>query len=336
MKQLLITIVFLQLGILGIAQETLNGTVGEAAGAADQPGLAGVNVYWQDSQIGTVTDIEGKFSIPYSTEHNRLIISHVGYSPDTLRIDSPRIIQHFLRPDNQLDEVVLEQEKEAVQKAFYTTQNVVTVNSAELLKAACCNLSESFETNPAIDVNYNDALTGTKQIQMLGLTSPYLLITQENIPMVRGASQTYGLTFTPGTWIESIQITKGAGSVMNGFESISGQINTELLKPSNEELLFINGYANRNGRLELNTHLNGKLNEKWSTGLFIHGNRRDVKVDNNGDGFLDAPLANQINLMNRWQFQDSDRGWISFFNIRYLRDKKQIGESIFEPENDRL
>ncbi len=336
MKQLLLTIVCFQLGVLSYAQEAISGTVRESDGTAAQPGLAGVNVYWQDSQIGTVTDQDGHFSIPYSAEYNRLIISHVGYRTDTLIIDGPQLIQHFLRSENQLDEVVLEQEKEAVQKAFYTTQNVVTVNSAELLKAACCNLSESFETNPAIDVNFNDALTGTKQIQMLGLTSPYLLITQENIPMVRGASQTYGLTFTPGTWIESIQITKGAGSVMNGYESISGQINTELLKPSDEELLFINGYANRNGRLELNTHLNGKLNEKWSTGLFIHGNRRDTKVDNNGDGFLDAPLANQINLMNRWQFQDADRGWISFFNLRYLRDQKQIGESVFNPESDRL
>ena len=111
------------------------------------------------------------------------------------------------------------------------------VNSEELLKAACCNLSESFETNPSIDVNFSDALTGTKQIKMLGLSSPYLLITEENIPSVRGASQIYGLTYTPGTWIESIQITKGAGSVTNGFESIAGQINTELQKPFTDDLV---------------------------------------------------------------------------------------------------
>ena len=336
MKQIIISIICLHISFLGFTQDVVKGNISEAGQDNPQTGLMGVNIYWQDSQIGTVTDEEGHFSIPYTVDYNRLIISHVGYSADTLIIEKPQIINHFLQPENQLDEVVVEQEKDALQKAFYTTQNVVTVNSAELLKAACCNLSESFETNPAIDVNFNDALTGTKQIQMLGLTSPYLLITQENIPMVRGASQTYGLTFTPGTWIESIQITKGAGSVMNGYESISGQINTELLKPSNEELLFINGYANRNGRLELNTHLNGKLSEKWSTGLFIHGNRRDNKIDNNGDGFLDAPLANQINLMNRWQFQDSDKGWISFFNVRYLRDEKQVGESDFKPEQDRL
>jgi outer membrane receptor for ferrienterochelin and colicin len=114
----------------------------------------------------------------------------------------------------------------AIRKSLKITPNTTIMTSKELLKAACCNLAESFETNPSIDVNFSDALTGTKQIRMLGLTSPYLMITEENIPSVRGASQAYGLSFTPGTWVESIQITKGAGSVVNGFESISGQINT--------------------------------------------------------------------------------------------------------------
>ena len=205
-----------------------------------------------------------------------------------------------------------------------------------MLKAACCNLSESFETNPAIDVNFSDALTGTKQIQMLGLTSPYLLITQENIPMVRGASQAFGLTFTPGTWVESIQITKGAGSVVNGYESISGQINTELVKPLTDKSIFVNGYANKNGRLELNTHLNHKLTDKLSTGLYIHTNRRDHKEENNDDGFLDAPLANQINVMNRWQYQNPETGWVSFINARFLNDEKQVGQLDFNPISDKF
>ena len=328
------TIIVLFAGMLAFAQDKVEGSVLEE-GASGQQGLPGVNIYWQDSQMGTVTNIDGEFSIPFTGDYNKLIISHVGFQTDTLQIESPQVLRHIMRPENQLDEVVVEQEREALQKAYLSSQNIVTINSAELLKAACCNLSESFETNPSIDVNFNDALTGTKQIQMLGLTSPYLLINQENIPMVRGASQTYGLTFTPGTWIESIQITKGAGSVVKGYESISGQINTELLKPATEDLLFVNGYANRNGRLELNTHLNGNLGEKWSSGLFIHGNRRDRKVDNNGDGFLDAPLANQINVMNRWQFQDARNGWISFLNFRYLKDEKQVGQTSFDPDLDR-
>ncbi|MEO1010239.1 MAG: carboxypeptidase-like regulatory domain-containing protein [Bacteroidota bacterium] len=316
----------------GFSQEEVTGRIMEANPENEHKGLSGANVYWMDSQIGTVTNTEGLFRIPYTKEYNKLIISYVGFRSDTLTLNEPKKVHHWLKLSNALDEVVVEKQREAVQKTYLGSQNVVTINSAELLKAACCNLSESFETNPAIDVNFNDALTGTRQIQMLGLTSPYLLITQENIPMVRGASQTYGLTFTPGTWIESIQITKGAGSVVNGYESISGQINTELVKPQTDNPLFINGYYNVNGRMELNTHLNQELSEKWSTGLYLHGHRRGRIEEANGDGFLDAPLTNHINVMNRWQYQDPENGWVSFINVRVLNDEKQIGQVDFDPD----
>lgn len=327
--------IFLWLPLWVASQDKLEGMVMEAGlGNAHMP-LSGANVYWLDSQIGTMTNGEGMFSIAYTGEYDKLIISYVGFRTDTLSIRSPKKLHHLLRPSEMLDEVVLEQSRTAVQKTFFATQNTVNINSAELLKAACCNLSESFETNPAIDVNFTDALTGTKQIQMLGLTSPYLLITQENIPMVRGASQAYGLSFIPGTWVGSIQITKGAGSVVNGYESISGQINTELVKPLTDSALFVNGYASANGRYELNAHLNRKLTEKWSTGLYVHGNTRKEQMDGNEDGFLDAPLADQINIMNRWQYQNPETGWVSFVSLRFLNDEKQVGETIFEPATDR-
>ena len=209
------------------------------------------------------------------------------------------------------------------------------LTSKELLKAACCNLAESFETNPSIDVNFSDALTGTKQIKMLGLTSPYLMITEENIPSVRGASQAYGLSFTPGTWVESIQITKGAGSVVNGFESISGQINTELIKPISDIPFFLNAYGSTDSRFELNTHFNKKISEKWSSSLFVHGNTRVSKNDMNDDGFLDNPLAKQINVLNRWQYTNAEKGWVSFINFRYMNDQKQTGELNFDPDRDK-
>ena len=318
------------------AQDKIKGMVMEANEQGKHLGLSGANVYWLNSPIGTITNDEGLFSIPFDSKYNKLVISYIGFKTDTLTINEPKMVHHWLTPSNQLDEVEVRQEREAVEKTYFSAQNVVTVNSAELLKAACCNLSESFETNPAIDVNFNDALTGTKQIQMLGLTSPYLLITQENIPMVRGASQTYGLTFTPGTWVESIQITKGAGSVVNGFESISGQINTELVKPLTDTPLFINGYGNLNGRTELNIHSNHKVSDTWSTGLYVHGNLRTAEVDNNEDGFLDVPIANQINIQNRWQYQNPEKGWVSFLNFRFLNDEKQVGQLGFNPDEDRF
>ncbi len=234
-----------------------------------------------------------------------------------------------------LKEIKVKTDRKGLQKIYSVTSNTTLVTSKELLKAACCNLAESFETNPSIDVNFSDALTGTKQIKMLGLTSPYLMITEENIPSVRGASQAYGLSFTPGTWVESIQITKGAGSVVNGFESISGQINTELKKPINDVPFFLNTYGSTDNRFELNTHFNKKISDKWATSLFVHGNTRTAKKDMNNDGFLDNPLAKQINILNRYQYYNAEKGLVSFINFRYMNDKKQTGQVDFNPKTDK-
>ena len=234
-----------------------------------------------------------------------------------------------------LKAVKIQSKQRGIQKSLKLTANTTKLTSAELLKAACCNLAESFETNPSIDVNYADALTGTKQIKMLGLTSPYLMITEENVPSVRGASQVFGLSFTPGPWIESIQITKGAGSVVNGFESISGQINTELLKPLTDIPFFLNFYGSTDARFELNTNFNKKISDIWATSLFLHGNMRDSKNDMNDDGFLDNPLQKQINIFNRYQYYDAEKGWVSFINLQYLNDKKLMGQVDFNPETDR-
>lgn len=237
--------------------------------------------------------------------------------------------------NEKLDEVKIKIKKRGITKSLTKVTNTTVVSSKELLKAACCNLAESFETNPSIDVNFADALTGTKQIKMLGLTSPYLMITEENIPSVRGASQAYGLSFTPGTWVESIQITKGAGSVVNGFESISGQINTELIKPMNDIPFFLNAYGSTDSRFELNTHFNKKISDKWATSLYVHGNTRVSKNDMNDDGFLDNPLGKQINLVNRWQYANPETGWVSFINFKYMNDEKQTGELDFDKNRDK-
>ena len=298
--------------------------------------LVGANVFWQNTTVGTTTNRNGFFLLERVPSTNILIISYLGFKTDTLKTESSFISHQMVQsPKDELKEVILNQRKKPLQKSFIETQNILKVSSEELLKAACCNLSESFETNPAIDVNFADALTGTKQIKMLGLSSPYLLISEENIPMVRGASQAYGLSFTPGTWVESIQISKGAGSVTNGFESITGQINTELKKPLTDDPFFLNLFASANGRYEMNTHFNRKINDRLSTGLLVHGNKRTQKFDNNKDRFLDLPVSEQINLMNRWQYIDSEKGWISFLSWKYMNDEKTLGMEDFNPEKDR-
>ncbi len=235
-----------------------------------------------------------------------------------------------------LQQVTVKTSSKTLKKSLHQTANTTVMTSKELLKAACCNLAESFETNPSIDVNFSDALTGTKQIRMLGLTSPYLMITEENIPSVRGASQAYGLSFTPGTWVESIQITKGAGSVVNGFESISGQINTELIKPVGDIPFFLNLYGSTDARSEINVHLNHKFTDKWSSSLFVHGNTRRSKNDMNDDGFLDNPLGEQINVMNRWQYTNAESGIVSFISLRFMDDAKQTGQVDFDESTDKF
>ena len=335
MKKNSIIIIFLVLPLFLFSQETLTGMIMDKNNPKDNLGVFGANVYWLNTSIGATTNEKGWFTIPYKKSYKKLVVSYVGYKTDTLNISDLEPIHHFITLENELEEVTLKSKKKATQRSFIQTKNVFTVNSAELLKAACCNLAESFETNPSIDVNFSDALTGTRQIQMLGLKSPYLLITQENIPSIRGAGQVFGLTFTPGTWVESIQITKGAGSVINGYESISGQINAELVKPLTDNRIFLNAYGSLGGRYELNSHLNHKISDKWQTGVYIHGNYRNKKFDRNKDGFLDNPLISQVNVMNRWQYLDAEKGWVSFINVRFMDDSKQTGQNNFDPLIDK-
>jgi len=315
------------------AQQSVSGIVRHQEGQVLRP-LEGVNIYWSGTTIGTTTNEEGHFSIPPSEDTNQLVLSYIGFVTDIIAIHSDEVIHHLMRPQNEddLDEVVVSKRRKSIQKSYFETQNIVTVSSDELLKAACCNLAESFETNPSIDVNFNDALTGVKQVQMMGLASPYLMISEENIPMVRGASQVYGLSFTPGTWVESMQITKGAGSVVNGFESMTGQINTELKKPLSSEKLFLNLFRSLNGRSELNLHTKTDLSPKLSTNLFVHLNQRSEKNDRNDDDFLDTPLSEQWNILNRWQYIDAQKGFVSFLNLRLMGDQKQLGSVYFDPD----
>jgi outer membrane receptor for ferrienterochelin and colicins len=335
MKKYFINTLLVFMPIIIFSQTTFKGMIMEKNNLKDNLGVEGATLFWLNTNVSAITNSKGWFTIPYNKEYKKLVVSYLGYKTDTLTINSLAPIHYFLKPEDELEAITISSKRNAVQKNSFATVNMFTVNSEELLKAACCNLAESFETNPSIDLSFSDALTGTKQIQMLGLNSPYLLITQENIPAVRGASQVFGLTFTPGTWVESIQITKGAGSVVNGFESISGQINTELVKPLTDNSFFLNTYGSQMGRFELNTHFNQKVSDKWNTGLYVHGNYRGQKFDNNDDDFLDIPLSNQINIMNRWQYTDAEKGWVSFINVRFLNDEKQTGDLNFNPDTDK-
>ena len=330
MKQILCVVVLFW-GLQLQAQELVKGKV---VNQNNQP-LEGVEIiYIDNSSIGATTNDQGLFEIEYLSG-GVLQFYLPEYETSEQPLADASFFLHTLQPENHLSGLVITTKRNNLQRSLTSNTNTATMNSGELLKAACCNLAESFETNPSIDVNFSDAVSGSKQIKMLGLTSPYILIAEENIPTVRGASQAYGLNFTPGTWVESIQVTKGAGSVVNGYESISGQINTELIKPATDIPFYLNMYGSTDSRFEINAHFNEKINPKWSSSLFVHGNARVKKNDMNHDGFLDNPIGSQINIMNRWQYLDPDKGWIAFLTARYMKDEKQMGQTLFDPKTDK-
>ena len=321
----------LLLPLTAFAQQFSKGTVVDEANLP----LMGAEVYWNGTQIGVSTDDNGTFTLKRTESSNTLVISYIGYKTKTVKVTNSEALHIQLEPQSALEEVVVTQKRANTMKSQWQVANLHTMSSGELLKAACCNLSESFSTNPSIDVNFSDAVTGNKQIKMLGLTSPYILMAEENIPAMRGASQAYGLSFVPGTWIESIQITKGAGSVINGYESISGQINYEIEKPINARPFFLNLYTSEDSRYELNAHTKVKLSDKWATSLLAHGNVRQRKSDHNHDGFIDNPIGNQINLLNRWQYSNAEKGWVSFVNLNYMKDERQAGQIDYNPLTDK-
>ena len=219
----------------------ISGSVADKDESGKEQPLPGANVYWQSGSMATTTDADGKFKLLIHDElPANLVISFVGYQNDTILITEIKELKIILLKSVTLKEVSIESKKQSLSFSTRNPINVEKITGKELLKTACCNLSESFETNPTVNVSYTDALTGAKEIRMLGLAGIYSQLLTENVPSFRGLASPYGLTFIPGPWIESIQITKGSGSVVNGFESTTGQINVELKKPETAERFYLN------------------------------------------------------------------------------------------------
>ena len=202
--------------------------------------------------------------------------------------------------------------------------NTDFISSKELLRAACCNLGESFTTNPSVDVNYTDAATGAQQIRLLGLSGTYVQMLTENIPNYRGLAAPFSLSYIPGPWMQSIQVSKGASSVKNGYESITGQINVEFKKPQATPWADANLYYNSKGKLEANLGANLKLSDKWSTALLGHYEILDKAHDDNGDGFVDMPKVRQGSLQSRWAWLSDN--YIFQASLKGLKERREGGQ----------
>ena len=206
------------------------------------------------------------------------------------------------------------------------------ISAAGLCKMACCNLAESFENSASVTVGYSDAVTGARQIRLLGLSGVYTQMLDETRPVMRGLSAPFGLSYVPGQWLESIQIAKGSSSVINGVECMTGQINMEHRKPTDEKPLFINAALMSDRKVDFNIASSLQMGYKWSTVLLGHvsGNFGDVH-DMNGDMFMDDPKMLQFNLANRWLYQ-ADNGVQVRFGVRALQDNR-LGGSFGRDEN---
>jgi len=296
--------------------------------------MPNASVYWLGTRKGVITDSLGVFEINTDTSTQQLIISYTGFKADTLTVVHANDLKVIMASKGQLNEVTIFSRQLGSFIPYLNPIRTQVMTGAELLKAACCNLSESFETNPSVDVSYNDAVTGSKQIQMLGISGNYTQLTVENLPGPRGLATPLGLNSIAGPWIESIQLTKGTGSVVNGFESIAGQINVELKKPESAEKLLGNIYVNDQGKTDLNLNVATKLNEKWATALLLHDNFMNNALDMNMDGFKDMPTGNTFSLVNRYKY-DNSNGVLAQFGVKVLNDQKVGGETSFNENSDK-
>ena len=320
MKKLII-IFFLLFSIILKAEE-ITGFV-YAIENGQKAALIGANVFTEDKKYGTTTGLDGRFKLllPNNSGYKKLQVSFISYEMRLIDISNNKNIDVLLK-GNSLDDVVVRRKKS--DRLTTSPYDIQILDSKELQKAACCNLAESFETNAAIDVQFADAVTGTKKIKMLGLDGYYTQTVFENGPGIRGLENGLGILFVPGPFMSSIAINKGAGSVVNGYDAITGQINYEYKKPHNSERFFLNFFGSRHGQFELNTNVSHRFSDKWSSLLAVHGSTYQFLSDENKDSFQDMPINERINVLNRWKyFGDKFRAQ---FGVNYVYDERTSGQ----------
>lgn len=291
----------------------------------NQP-VIGANVYWEGTQQGTTTDVDGAFKLKTRKSTNNLVVSYIGYTTFVMPVTNPdEPLRITLKGEVALEEVVISERKMGTIASRTSVLQTQKITYDEICRAACCNLAESFETNPSVDVSYADAATGARQIKLLGLAGTYVQMLTENYPNFRGAASLYGLDYVPGAWMESIQVSKGTSSVKNGYEALAGQINVEFKKPPTADIFSVNLFGSDAGRYEGNADASWHINDKVSTGLLVHYSNDKKQHDGNDDGFLDTPLKEQVNLMNRWYHKLDN--YVAQYGARYLHENRTGGQA---------
>lgn len=290
--------------------------------------MPGASVYWADTNVGTAASIDGKFRLHRVKGYDTLVASFLGYENDTLHVDDTvSQVQLKLRQGVELETVVVEGNLGGNYIRHDGILKGETISFAGLCKMACCNLAESFENSASVTVGYSDAISGARQIKMLGLAGTYTQILDENRAIMRGLSAPYGLSYTPGMWLNSIQVSKGISSVTAGHEAITGQINLEHRKPTDDERLFLNVYFDSELKPEVNlsSAIPVTKDKRLSTVILAHGSMDTKSYDHNGDGFRDLPLSRQFDIANRWLYQ-ADNGMQVRWGVKYINDYRLGGQ----------
>ena len=320
MKKIILAVLFMVASWVGVYAHAW-GTVLDDKG---EP-LVGANVYWAGTTVGVATDLDGRFQLEPVKSTNLLVTSFMGFHNDTTAVTAHSELTIVLVSDLLLEEVDIVERKMAVLRSRISPLTTETLTGEALCMAACCNLSESFETSASVDVAYSDAATGAKQIRLLGLSGTYVQLLTENTPNIRGLAQSFGMEYIPGPWMEAIQVSKGTSSVLNGYEAIAGQINVEYLKPQKQDPIALNAMISTETHAEVNATGGWNLNDKVSTGILFHAQNMSLELDHNHDGFLDMPKNTNVNLLNRWYVKTGD--YTGQFLVRGLYDRRIGGQT---------
>ena len=286
--------------------------------------LPGAYVVWKSTGQGTATDSHGFFRLD-GVEGDTLVASFIGMTTVELPFIGQTYVEIPLGEGFQLNEAQVVAKGPTTSVSLLDPLVVQSLGRDELCRAACCNLSEAFETNAAVDASFTDAVTGTKQIRMLGLDGKYTQIMFDNQPGARGLNILQGMKFIPGEWVDQIHIGKGAGSVTLGHESMTGQINVSLRDADIQDKLIVNGFLNRAGRFELNTVSRHAVSRKWKTALLTHGEWADRINDRNSDGFQDNALSKDVVLRSEWEYT-GDRGMRGEYAVTAVTQEKESGQ----------
>lgn len=300
--------------------------------------LPGGVVRWIGTEIAATTNENGVFELSLSgVSDRRIIASNMGFITDTVVVGEKTYLSIVLRKDaKNLGEVTIRDRSGAYISSINVNQTEV-INQRELTKAACCDLAGCFGTQASVQPQTTNVVTNAQELRILGLSGVYNQVLFDGLPMIQGLSYTYGISTYPGTVVDNIYVSKGTTSVLQGFESISGQINLVSRQPEKTDRLFLNGYLNSFGEAHINANVSTAVGKKkkWYTLLALHTVQPARKTDRNSDGFLDLPLLTRYMVFNKWMYgNDKKKGLSMQIGIRIVNENRIGGQKNYRAIDD--